>query len=64
MMNQFQWSQDKALRQWMRSCRLDAFGKMVAELDRTDAGKQAILARLRDNAMAAMANLPRLMAAH
>ena len=40
MMNQSQWSQDKALRQWMRGCRLDAFGKMVAELDRTDAGKQ------------------------
>ena len=49
---------------WMRSSRLDAFGKMVAELDRTDADKQAILARLRDSAMAAMANLPRLMAAH
>ncbi len=60
MMNQFQWSQDKQLRQWMRSCRLDAFGKMVAELDRTDTGKQEILARLRTSGAAAMANFDRL----
>lgn len=62
MMNQFQWSQDKALRQWMRNCRLDGFAKMVAEVDKSDADKQAILARLRSNAMAAMANIPRLAA--
>ncbi|MES2634468.1 MAG: NAD(P)-binding protein [Pseudomonadota bacterium] len=62
MMNSFQWSQDKQLRQWMRSCRLDAFGKMVAELDRTDAQKQEILARLRASSMAAMANFDRLSA--
>jgi len=61
MMNQFAWSQDKALRQWMRESRLDGFGKMVAEVDKLDADKQAILARLRSNAMAAMANMPKLM---
>lgn len=61
-MNQFQWSQDKPLRQWMRNSRLDAFGKMVSELDRADTEKQATLARLRDNTMAAVNNMPALMA--
>ncbi len=61
MMNQFAWSQDEALRQWMRESRLDGFGKMVAEVDKLDADKQAILARLRGNAMAAMANMPKLI---
>lgn len=63
MMNQFQWSQDKALRQWMRSSRLDAFGKMVAELEKSDAPRQATIARLRATGMTAMANMPQLMAA-
>lgn len=60
MMNLFQWSQDKPLRQWLRGTRLDAFGKMVAELDKSDEPRQATLARLRSNGMAAMANFPRL----
>ncbi|MDE2416380.1 MAG: NAD(P)-binding protein [Burkholderiales bacterium] len=62
MMNQFRWSQDKALRQWVSNSRLDGFGKMVAELDKADAERQAVLARLRTNAFAAMANMPNLMA--
>jgi len=62
MMNQFRWSQDKVLRQWMRNSRLDGFGKMVAELDKTDTDRQAILATLRANSMAAISNMPNLMA--
>jgi hypothetical protein len=62
MMNHFQWSQDKALRQWMRNCRLDAFGKMVAELDKADTAKQAVLERLRTHSMPAIANMQHLMA--
>ena len=62
MMNQFQWSQDKSLRQWMRESRLDGFGKMVADVDKADAEKQAILSRLRTQSMAAMANFPKLLA--
>jgi hypothetical protein len=61
-MNQSQWSQDKLLRQWMRHSRLDAFGKMVSEIDKEDAAKQATLARLRINTMAAMAHMTSLMA--
>lgn len=63
MSNQFQWSQDAALRQWIRHCRLDAFGRLVGGVDKADAEKQALLARLRTQAQAAAANLPRLLAA-
>lgn len=60
MVNQLNWSQDKSLRQWMRQSRLDAFGKLVAQVDKSDAHRQSVLARLRSNAMAAMANMHRL----
>lgn len=63
MMNQFLWGQDKDLRQWIRDSRLDSFGKLMAGADRQDAEKQAIIARLKEQSMAAMANMPRLMAA-
>ena len=61
MMNQYHWSQDKSLRQWIRNSRLDGFGKMIADLDKADAEKMAVMARLRTNAMAAIANMPKLM---
>jgi NAD(P)-binding Rossmann-like domain len=63
MWNQAQWGQDKELRQWIRASRLDGYGKLVASADREDAAQQAIVGRLRAGAMAAMANMPRLMAA-
>jgi hypothetical protein len=62
-MNQLAWNQDKALREWMRGTRLDGFGKMIGEVDPDDAEKMAILARLKQCAMAAMGNVPRLMGA-
>jgi hypothetical protein len=63
MSNQLRWGQDAALRQWIRQCRLDAFGRLTSGVDKADAEKQAILARLKTQAQAAAANLPRLMAA-
>jgi hypothetical protein len=63
MVNQFQLGQDKALRAWMRDSRLDGFGKLVANVDRQDAAKQETILRLREQSAAAMANLPRLIAA-
>lgn len=63
MSNQLRWGQDAALRQWIRQCRLDAFGRLTSGVDKADAEKQAILARLKTHAQAAAANLPRLMAA-
>jgi hypothetical protein len=63
MSNQLQWGQDATLRQWIRQCRLDAFGRLVSGVDKADADKQALLARLKTQAQAAAANLPRLLAA-
>lgn len=62
MLNQMQWGQDKTLREWIRASRLDGFGKLMASADRQDAAKQAIIARLKEQSAAAMANLPRLVA--
>ena len=62
MMNTFQWGQDKALREWIRASRLDAFGKLTASADKQDAGKQAMLARMKELAAPAAANLQRLAA--
>lgn len=61
MMNQFNWSQDKALRQWIRDSRLDGFGRLMTGIDPADTEKQAILAKYRSQAMAAMANIPKLI---
>jgi hypothetical protein len=61
--NQLQWSQDKALRTWIRDCRLDGFGRLIASIDPQDAARQAIVARLRTHAPAALANLARLAGA-
>jgi hypothetical protein len=62
MMNQMQWSQDKILRNWIRDTRLDGFGKLMSNIDPNDAEKMAIISGLRTQAMAAMANAPKLMA--
>ena len=61
MRNQFQWGQDKSLRAWMRDSRLDGFGKLMAGVDKQDTEKQEIIARLREQSAAAMANFPRLI---
>jgi hypothetical protein len=61
--NQFQWSQHKALRQWVRDSRLDGFGKLMTGIDPQDHAKLAILARLKEQAAAAMANIQTLVAA-
>ena len=60
MRNQMQWGQDKGLRDWIRASRLDGFGKLMASADKLDTEKQAVIARLKEQSAAAMANLPRL----
>jgi NAD(P)-binding Rossmann-like domain len=62
MMNQMQWSQDKTLRNWMRDIRLDGFGKLMSNIDPSDTAKLAIMTNFRTQAMAAMANMPKLLA--
>ena len=61
-MNQYRWSQDKALRAWLRDNRLDGFSELTSGYDKEDAEKHAIMQRLRANMMPAMANLQKLMA--
>jgi hypothetical protein len=63
MTNQFHWSQDKALREWIRHSRLDGLAALVNGVDKDDAEKQAVLARLHGQIRAAAANLPKLVAA-
>jgi hypothetical protein len=62
MTNQFLWGQEPDMRQWLTENRLDGFSKMVRSVDKEDAEKQAVLLKMRENAMAAMANMQRLIA--
>jgi NAD(P)-binding Rossmann-like domain len=62
MMNQMAWMQDAKIGAWIRDCRLDGFGKVMAAISPDDAEKQAIIMKLRGHAMAAMGNLARLAA--
>ena len=62
MMNQYNWSRDPKIRDWLLNNRLDGFSKMVAEIDPDDMEKKAILKRLRDSSMPAMAKLQQFMA--
>lgn len=61
MMNQFNWSQDEAIRDWILHSRLDGFGKVAASVSPSDTDRMQKLKTLRKNAMAAMGNLPKLM---
>lgn len=62
MMNQYNWSQDKELRNWLLNNRLDGFSKMVRSVSKEDAEKQAILTRIRNNVMPAMMKLQQFLA--
>jgi len=62
MMNQYKWGQDPEIRNWLLTNRLDGFSKMVADVNKDDAEKRAILKRLKDNVMPAMAKLQHFLA--
>ena len=62
MGNHMRWSQDKALRGWIRDNRLDGFGRLVSQIAPDDTEKQAIVAELRQHIPVAFANGQRLMA--
>ncbi len=62
MMNQFRWSQDRQLRNWIRTSRLDGFGKVIAAVAADDVEKQAVLAKFQTHGMAAVMNLQKLAA--
>jgi hypothetical protein len=62
MMNQYAWGQDKTLGKWIMGCRLDGFGKVIAQLSPEDGARMAILKKLRSFSMPAAANLTKLIA--
>ncbi len=61
MINQFKWGQNKELRKWLVNNRLDGFSKMMRSVPKDDAKKQAIINRMRKNAMPAMMKLQTLI---
>lgn len=61
MMNQYTWNQDKELRKWLVSNRLDGFGRLVANVSKDDEPKMAILNKFKKVIQPAMFNLNRLM---
>lgn len=62
MRNEAAWSRDQALRGWIRSSRLDGFGKIVDAVLPEDQDRLQVLGRIRNAAMPAAANLRRLSA--
>ena len=56
MTNQYTWGQDKALRQWLRSNRLDGFSQLTAGA-RNDPDKKIIMDRIKASVMPAMMKL-------
>lgn len=61
--NQFQWGQDKALRQWVRDSRLDGFGRLMSGIPPEDTERLAVMAEFKAVVPAAMANLQKLVQA-
>jgi hypothetical protein len=61
MMNQYNWSQDKDLTQWLLNNRLDGFSKMMNSVQPEDDEKQAIIKRIRDSAFPAVEKLQHFM---
>ncbi|CAN0497818.1 unnamed protein product, partial [Laminaria digitata] len=55
--NQFTWSQDKSLRNWLTTNRLNGFGRLVQNIDKNDKEKMTLLKRMRAASMPAMMRL-------
>ncbi|MFK8010284.1 MAG: NAD(P)/FAD-dependent oxidoreductase [Saprospiraceae bacterium] len=62
MMNQFNWSQEKELRHWLRNNRLDGFSQLVSQVVKDgDEKKMAILQKMKGNMMPAVIKIQQLM---
>lgn len=61
MMNQYNWNQDKELRNWLLANRLDGFSKLVADRPNDDPEKVAIMDRMKKSAMPAMMKLQKFL---
>lgn len=58
--NEAGWARNPTLRSWIRSSRLDGFGKIIDAVQPDDLEKMAVLGRIRDVAGPAAVNLRRL----
>ncbi|MFT6322086.1 MAG: hypothetical protein ACJAT4_003021, partial [Granulosicoccus sp.] len=62
MMNQFNWSQEKDLRHWLRANRLDGFSQLVSQVVKEgDEQKIAIVNKMKGNMMPAVIKIQQLM---
>ena len=62
MMNQFNWSQEKELRHWLRANRLDGYSQLVLQVVKgDDEGKKAIMQKMKANMMPAVIKIQQLM---
>lgn len=57
MTNQLNWARDKKLRSWLAANRLDGFGALARKLDKNNEHQMGVMAKIRNNGMAAMMNL-------
>lgn len=62
MMNQYNWSQEKDLRAWLRENRLDGYSQLTTGIEEDETEKLAIMKRLRDNAIPSVMKLQEYMA--
>lgn len=62
MANQYRWSQEPGLREWLLGNRLDGFSKTAASATPEHPERMAIMDRLRENAFPAMAKLQQFIA--
>lgn len=63
MMNQYVWSRQAEIRDWMMGSRLDGFTQRIAQVTEADAPAHAILNTFRRNMPVAIANIQKLMKA-
>lgn len=61
MQNQFNWSNDKALRAWTVKNRLDGFSQLIQNADKNDPVKQEIVKRMKSHILPAMMKLQELI---
>lgn len=61
MMNQYTWSQEKDLRQWLVENRLDGYSQLARGIQDDEVEKKAIMKRLRDNAVPSVVKLQQFM---
>ena len=61
-LNQITWNKSEEIRDWMKSCRLDAPRLALSQLDPEDGEKMQVLGRVRELTAPAIENMKRLLA--